>query len=249
MVNFFRKMRKNTLSESSSAKYLKYAIGEIILVVIGILIALQVNNWNEGRKALIKRNEFTRSLLRELKQDTTDFKARHQAITEDFEQFDAYERRLSSNSATIDTMKHIARFEFNPAIDGKNMYNNNTLKALQESGDIQLYPRHVQELMLSLLSQQDYFQGITVLFLKEFQSAFQKMNDLATRPEKNRYFSINEKFKSETWDHLNEVEFITVFDNLINSKITYNKYRIQSDKLLSEKTEELIKTLQSFNQK
>ncbi|MGB5458519.1 MAG: DUF6090 family protein [Eudoraea sp.] len=61
MINFFRKIRKkladdNPTSAKASAgmktgKYLKYAVGEIILVVIGILIALQINNWNENRKA------------------------------------------------------------------------------------------------------------------------------------------------------------------------------------------------------
>ena len=46
MIKFFRKIRQNLLSQGKTRKYLKYAIGEIILVVIGILIALQVNNWN-----------------------------------------------------------------------------------------------------------------------------------------------------------------------------------------------------------
>lgn len=49
MIKFFRKIRLNLLSEGQTAKYLKYAIGEIVLVVIGILIALQINNWNEVR--------------------------------------------------------------------------------------------------------------------------------------------------------------------------------------------------------
>ena len=51
MIKFFRKIRQNLLSEGKTGKYLKYAIGEIVLVVIGILIALQINNWNEQSKA------------------------------------------------------------------------------------------------------------------------------------------------------------------------------------------------------
>ena len=46
MIKFFRKIRQNLLSEGKTGKYFKYAIGEIVLVVIGILIALQINNWN-----------------------------------------------------------------------------------------------------------------------------------------------------------------------------------------------------------
>ncbi|NNK79856.1 MAG: hypothetical protein HKO93_00030 [Flavobacteriales bacterium] len=50
MIKFFRKIRHRLLSESKFSKYLLYAIGEIVLVVIGILIAVQINDWNEDRK-------------------------------------------------------------------------------------------------------------------------------------------------------------------------------------------------------
>ena len=50
MIKFFRTIRQNLLSENKLSKYLIYAIGEIILVVIGILIALQINNWNENQE-------------------------------------------------------------------------------------------------------------------------------------------------------------------------------------------------------
>jgi len=50
MIKLFRNIRRNLLNEGKTTKYLKYAIGEIILVVIGILIALSINNWNENRK-------------------------------------------------------------------------------------------------------------------------------------------------------------------------------------------------------
>ena len=50
MLKFFRRIRRKLLNEGSLRKYLVYAIGEILLVMVGILLALQVNNWNEGRK-------------------------------------------------------------------------------------------------------------------------------------------------------------------------------------------------------
>ncbi|MGZ0016363.1 DUF6090 family protein [Yeosuana sp. AK3] len=50
MIKFFRRIRKKLIEQGKTANYLKYAIGEIVLVVIGILIALQINNWNENRK-------------------------------------------------------------------------------------------------------------------------------------------------------------------------------------------------------
>jgi len=50
MIKFFRHIRQNLIMENKTSIYLKYAIGEIVLVVVGILIALQINNWNELRK-------------------------------------------------------------------------------------------------------------------------------------------------------------------------------------------------------
>lgn len=54
MIKFFREIRQNLLNQGKTGKYFKYAIGEIVLVVIGILIALQINNWNEWRKDRVK---------------------------------------------------------------------------------------------------------------------------------------------------------------------------------------------------
>ena len=55
--------------ENKTSKYFKYAIGEIVLVVIGILIALQINNWNENRKQAIAEKEFYKGIKDDLQQD------------------------------------------------------------------------------------------------------------------------------------------------------------------------------------
>lgn len=54
MIKFFRKIRYDLMEKNKTGKYLKYAIGEILLVVIGILIALSINNWNEQKKPIEK---------------------------------------------------------------------------------------------------------------------------------------------------------------------------------------------------
>ncbi|MCR9253723.1 MAG: DUF6090 family protein [bacterium] len=65
MTQFFKSIRKGLISRGKIGRYIKYAIGEITLVVIGILIALQVNNWNE----LTKSNKKERILLLQLKEE------------------------------------------------------------------------------------------------------------------------------------------------------------------------------------
>ena len=66
MLNFFRKLRKK---EMKGTRYLKYAIGEIILVVIGILIALSINNWNENRKNQLKESLLLNNITEDLEID------------------------------------------------------------------------------------------------------------------------------------------------------------------------------------
>ena len=65
MIRFFRNVRQQFLSQGKTGKYLKYAVGEILLVMIGILLALQVNYWNEQRK----QEMVELAVLKELKND------------------------------------------------------------------------------------------------------------------------------------------------------------------------------------
>ena len=69
MIKFFRKIRKNLVSENRLTRYLLYAIGEIVLVVIGILIALQINNWNEDNKGKAFEREMLSQIQDNLKKD------------------------------------------------------------------------------------------------------------------------------------------------------------------------------------
>ena len=76
MIKFFRKIRMQLLSEGKTGKYLKYAIGEILLVVIGILIALQINNWNEYQKERTSEIEILKELKENLNQDIVNLEIR-----------------------------------------------------------------------------------------------------------------------------------------------------------------------------
>jgi len=74
MIKFFRKIRQNLLMENKTGKYLKYAIGEMILVVLGILIALQINNWNEARKSKSTEVYVLTEILSNLNEDAVILK-------------------------------------------------------------------------------------------------------------------------------------------------------------------------------
>ncbi len=74
MIKPFRNIRRKLIVKKRLTSYLLYAIGEIILVVIGILIALQVNNWNENRKNTITEKSYVKNLINDLKKDTSDLR-------------------------------------------------------------------------------------------------------------------------------------------------------------------------------
>ncbi len=104
MIKFFRQIRQNLLSEGKTEKYFKYAIGEIILVVIGILIALQINNWNENRKVKKLEAQIYIELKSDLLQTRSDINetiSKHKEIFKSSQQLitDIYDKK--SNSQTI----------------------------------------------------------------------------------------------------------------------------------------------------
>ena len=80
MIKFFRKIRQKLLSENKFSKYLIYAIGEIVLVVIGILIALQINNLNEEKK----NREFEKEILIQIQENINIDKLALKHIVNDF---------------------------------------------------------------------------------------------------------------------------------------------------------------------
>ena len=95
MIKFFRKIRQNLLTENGFSKYLLYAIGEIILVVIGILIALQINNWNNNRIATNQMTDYLLSLKHDLQADTV-----------------SYSKNIEYNKEYINRMKYLKLLNF-----------------------------------------------------------------------------------------------------------------------------------------
>jgi len=111
MIPFFRKIRKTLADDNKPIKYLRYAVGEIILVVIGILIALQINNWNEGRKEKINQRSVLSNLLQDLKSDSVSYSINLKELKDvDFLQEQLYKIGVKNDSTIVIKNPSIIRF-------------------------------------------------------------------------------------------------------------------------------------------
>ena len=152
MIKFFRHIRKQLLSENKTGKYLKYAIGEILLVIIGILIAVSINGWNEDRK--LKNAE--QSILKDLKQEMIiNLKALEFVISENEKSFEAAieMRTLFKDRATFDKMSDSLFFVLIRKMNRNFTYDpkNGILNSIISSGQInQLSNKELKYLLASL---------------------------------------------------------------------------------------------------
>ena len=137
MIKFFRKIRQQLLNENKTGKYLKYAIGEILLVVVGILIALQVNNWNEKRKEQKQISIYLNGLSQEIERDISMIKV----IQYQAEQVRMRIDSLSLKASNV-TKESISNLDV-VCLTWMNMYrpyswNRATLEELKSSGSLKL---------------------------------------------------------------------------------------------------------------
>ena len=113
MLNFFRRIRQKLLSQGRLSKYLIYAIGEIALVMIGILLALQVNNWNENRKIKQKEKIFLHSLRADL--------IKNQALIHEARISNLYHQELGKTWITM-MSQDVTEVKWTPVLDSLLFY-------------------------------------------------------------------------------------------------------------------------------
>lgn len=107
MIKFFRKIRQNLLSEGKTTKYFKYAIGEILLVVIGILIALQINTWNENRKSEKRSINYMKNLIIDLKTDVNEFNQNLKSYQKDIIEIESVLMSNDYKKLEVDSIMHL----------------------------------------------------------------------------------------------------------------------------------------------
>ena len=137
-MKFFRNIRKKLASENKVGSYLRYAIGEILLVVIGILIALQVNNWNEARKNRIQERNFLVRLLTDINTDIENISSsirlnKNRMQRAEFLLASMDQPQLAEDSATyfIRSIEY-AGYTNNPVVS------NNTFEEIKSSGKLSI---------------------------------------------------------------------------------------------------------------
>ena len=109
MIKFFRIIRQQLINQNKMGKYFKYAIGEIILVVIGILLALQINNWNEESKNRVKEREALEGIKTALESDLRLYEK-------------VYQPRFDRKKQGLEFLKNAAYHKLTPPEDSVRKY-------------------------------------------------------------------------------------------------------------------------------
>ena len=222
MIKFFRKIRYDLMEKNKTGKYLKYAIGEIILVVIGILIALQLNNWNENRKQLIKVQQNYHEIVADLDRE----RAHAHFIINKFEkQRQAYKEYLESFNGEKISRKKMYNMLLQLNMEGLPINSNTSIiESLQNSGEIVLIPQTLRNKLINLRRQQ---QKITVdesldnrarMGVTERMSMLIGSLDLEQRLENQKKLKAELRIEENTNDIILALEAIQEWMNFSESK-------------------------------
>lgn len=166
MLHFFRKIRRDLIDNSQTFRYLKYAIGEIILVVLGILIAIQINNWNEKRETDLKKEVYIQRLLNDLRKDTVNFGSYVEICEKEIRLWRGIEKKIRKPNATLDSIIKIFTDTGRGGIPQLSAQNNTTYNSLLSTGDIELFQ---EDHMVMLMQYYDVMDG-TYSFISLYQN-------------------------------------------------------------------------------
>jgi len=209
MINFFRKIRKKMADDNKPIKYMRYAIGEILLVVIGILIALQINNWNENRKTELKSQVYINEIVNDLMVDTLNINTLINrgntykvGLMNYFSYFDQGNVPIEK---LIDSSKNV-RFSFLRYIPV-----NHTFLDMQSSGNTNLLNDSQHNTLIEFSSDHEQLQ---IIIEKVISSAINEGD------ERNRYFGYPDDFfdkLGKTASEDNKLQW------LIHQHLSFNK--------------------------
>ncbi len=136
MIKFFRKIRQKLLSQHKVTQYAAYALGEIFLVVIGILIALQVNTWNEDRVQRSREVKYLKNIRLDLEKDLASLDYQ---IANRKEKYAAIQKLLRQvDGKPVADLDELSRSVVTTLMSERFTPNNLTYKELASSGNLNL---------------------------------------------------------------------------------------------------------------
>ncbi len=239
MIKFFRKIRKKLLQENRFSKYLLYAIGEIILVVIGILIALQVSNFNEQRKQQEQAIQLKKALQSELKADIELMNLDLEYIEKELDLSNSLAKRLSSATATSDTLIQIVRHEYRTGFNGSRTLDKTTFNSLESTGKINLLKNEIANEIQKYYRDRDLFIGVNNTnvdiyynLLESFMLKFPDDSSAITGPLQDVY-----------WQSVDTKALNSMFNGLLTCRLFNLNVRKQILNKSLEKTQNLINQL------
>lgn len=174
MLKFFRRIRKQLLNDSQVKKYIIYAIGEILLVVIGILLALQINNWNESRKTKATAHEYLQNIRNDIVADTV-------FINELVFEGEKWRGRTSSYYHFFDNRSWSLQEVVDSSIQTGHQYNryfptNTTFSDMLSAGNTNLLNEKIRRLLTDLKINQDHLVIITDRIITDQKNNLYEVN-------------------------------------------------------------------------
>ena len=215
MFKFFRRIRQNVLAEGKTTKYFKYAIGEVMLVVIGILIALQINNWNEDKKIQAQTLEYIESIKADIINDTLAIDSliaigqKHIKHIEDFKTF--FRQKNNPVNVLLDSSNNlpIGLYNYFP--------NNQTFTDMQSSGNSSLLSQQQRNALIELSNTQ---QRLTIANDEITDNILLQFNDrnnlIVENPEFYTNLNITPSEDILTQAFIHQYNFIDLFSTLAN---------------------------------
>lgn len=241
MIKFFRNIRQNLLSEGKTSKYLKYALGEIILVVIGILIALQINTWNEQRKIKNKEILYLKSLHKDLLEMQKNYSYRMQISP----------KRLKTALNGLQYVQNCGKDSLKKASLDSMLYDHQVLPDFFVIDDT--YNEMLSANVLAGLSNKKLKSDITQLFtwinnnneyIKYFRSDLGRASSIIWKYVNFGYDSLNELSVEYKLEQLcQKVEFKNALVEVVDSREDYSNITYELKLIVDQVTQELEKEL------
>ncbi len=221
MIKFFKLIRQNLLMENKTGKYLKYAFGEIVLVVFGILIALSINNWNQKIKNQELYQSYLKSLITDISQDNIEIENIIKLYIIDSLKISVYRKELTKDSASLDDLIQIILNDWDPSIRSLRSFNTQTYDALVNTGNIDLIEPDIMKSLGNINELQEKY----LAFIEEFLDFYRKSGDPSIITSVGSYSVLNE---GPIVGHLVEAIDKIRFANYFNIKLTLkrNTYRV-----------------------